>query len=119
MAKKTPSDADYDIGRGRPPQQSRWKPGQSGNPNGRPKGRLNQRTLLRRLLLETVVIREGERLRKVTKFEAVHLTQVLKAMKGDTKAFKAIVDFVKDDPAALEPPPVLNLVFGHERDFPG
>lgn len=28
---------DYDVGRGKPPEHSRFKPGQSGNPQGRPK----------------------------------------------------------------------------------
>lgn len=30
---------DYEIGRGRPPLHSRFKPGESGNPSGRPKRR--------------------------------------------------------------------------------
>ena len=29
---------NYEVGWGRPPQASRWRPGQSGNPKGRPKG---------------------------------------------------------------------------------
>lgn len=33
-----PPSADYEVGYGRPPVQSRFKPGQSGNPLGRPKG---------------------------------------------------------------------------------
>jgi hypothetical protein len=30
---------DNEIGKGRPPLETRWKPGQSGNPRGRPKAR--------------------------------------------------------------------------------
>ena len=30
--------SDQQIGYGKPPEGVRWKPGQSGNPNGRPKG---------------------------------------------------------------------------------
>jgi hypothetical protein len=30
---------DYGVGRGRPPQETRFKKGESGNPGGRPKGR--------------------------------------------------------------------------------
>jgi Family of unknown function (DUF5681) len=33
------SDETYQVGRGRPPLHSRYKPGQSGNPKGRPKRR--------------------------------------------------------------------------------
>jgi hypothetical protein len=32
------------VGYGRPPLATRFKLGQSGNPNGRPKGSLNQKT---------------------------------------------------------------------------
>lgn len=29
---------DYKVGPGNPPKETQWKPGQSGNPKGRPKG---------------------------------------------------------------------------------
>jgi hypothetical protein len=35
----TSDDHPYQIGRGRPPLHSRFKPGQSGNPHGRPRRR--------------------------------------------------------------------------------
>ncbi len=35
----TSDDHPYQIGRGRPPLHTRFKPGQSGNPSGRPKRR--------------------------------------------------------------------------------
>ena len=38
MRRKSPGDDNYVVGRGRPPLLTRWKPGQSGNPKGRPKG---------------------------------------------------------------------------------
>jgi hypothetical protein len=39
----------YKVGPGRPPKEHQWKPGQSGNPGGRPKGESITATL-RRLL---------------------------------------------------------------------
>lgn len=37
--------ADYETGYGKPPKARQWRPGQSGNPNGRPKGSRNKPTL--------------------------------------------------------------------------
>ena len=34
---------DSDVGYGRPPKASQFKPGQSGNPNGRPRGAKTRR----------------------------------------------------------------------------
>lgn len=34
--------ADYEVGYGKPPKATRFKPGQSGNPKGRPKGAKNK-----------------------------------------------------------------------------
>jgi uncharacterized protein DUF5681 len=41
---------DYTIGFGRPPAAHRFKPGQSGNPRGRPKGRKNFDTMVREIV---------------------------------------------------------------------
>jgi Family of unknown function (DUF5681) len=42
---------DYKVGYGRPPEHSRFKRGQSGNPRGRPRKHRNFRTVLRRARL--------------------------------------------------------------------
>ena len=38
--------ASYDVGYGKPPASTRFKPGQSGNPKGRPKGANNKKPKL-------------------------------------------------------------------------
>src|SRR4051812_38660421 len=43
------SDEPYLVGPGRPPREHMWKPGQSGNPGGRPKGQ-SVTALMRKLL---------------------------------------------------------------------
>lgn len=64
------SDDDYDVGYGKPPTKTRFKKGQSGNPNGRPKKTKDLETLAGKMLSELVSVTiDGER-RQVTVAEA-------------------------------------------------
>jgi uncharacterized protein DUF5681 len=63
---KKPTDG-HRVGYGKPPAQTRFKKGQSGNPTGRPKGTPNFATALERALEEQVVVNEGGQRRTVTK----------------------------------------------------
>jgi Family of unknown function (DUF5681) len=45
------------TGYGRPPIEHRFKPGQSGNPRGRPKGKKNEATILHELLNRKITVR--------------------------------------------------------------
>lgn len=85
------SNDDEEVGYGRPPKHSRFKPGQSGNPAGRRTGERNVATALAAELNATVVIRENGRERKISKAEAMAKALVLKALKGDAKAFSQIM----------------------------
>jgi|RhiMetdeSRZDD1v2_1073273.scaffolds.fasta_scaffold1034092_1 Family of unknown function (DUF5681) len=82
---------DYAVGFRRPPANTRFKPGQSGNPKGRPKGRKKMADLLQDALDKRVPIREGDVLRKVSRAEAMILALILKAMKGDAKACATLI----------------------------
>ena len=42
--------AGYEVGYGKPPQHSRFKPGQSGNPKGRPKSAKGLNTIVGKLI---------------------------------------------------------------------
>ena len=57
---KKSSDGNHSVGYGRPPEATRFKPGQSGNPKGRPKGSKNLRTLFAEELRRAGHL-EGER----------------------------------------------------------
>ena len=87
---KTKDAGAYAVGYRKPPVQTRFKKGRSGNPNGRPKGTLNLATVLLRTLREQVVINENGRRKVVTKLEAAVKQLVNKAASGDLKAFQQL-----------------------------
>jgi hypothetical protein len=80
------SNPNRGVGYGRPPIVSRFKPGASGNPNGRPKKSRNLKTIIRNALTANVLVREGERKRSVSKLEGIVLRQLESALKGNDKA---------------------------------
>jgi uncharacterized protein DUF5681 len=87
MAKKSEKGDGY----GRPPLHSRFKPGQSGNPRGRPKGSLNFATDLKNTLLAPVALNDGGRARRVTTQKAALLRLREKALRGDVKALDKLL----------------------------
>lgn len=99
------------VGYSRPPLATRFKLGQSGNPNGRPKGSLNLKMDLRSELSEKIQIREGERSLKVSKQRAMLKALVAKALKGDARAANVVLTLVDRlfaaDSAATEEAPAL------------
>jgi hypothetical protein len=50
---------DYDIGYGRPPVHTQFRPGQAGNAAGRPKGSQGHATIVRRVALRWVSVGSG------------------------------------------------------------
>lgn len=83
------------VGYGCPPEASRFKPGVSGNPKGRPKGSLNLVSILHKTLREKVVINEHGRRKTVTKLEAAMKQLVNKAATGDLKALRHLADLMR------------------------
>ena len=77
---------DYVVGKYRPPVHTRWQPGQSGNPSGRPKGRRNLKTELKELLCKKITIRDGETERKLSLPAANIFAHGVKGAKGDARS---------------------------------
>jgi hypothetical protein len=92
------------VGYCRPPVHTRFRPGVSGNPSGRPKGNQNFSTLFRRILKEEVSLREGSAVRKVTKAEAILRGLVVGAMKGDSRSLAALLRLAEQTGHLDEPP---------------
>ena len=80
------SGSDYEVGYGKPPRHTRFQPGVSGNPRGRPKGTNNLKTDLTEELGENIVIREGDRSQKISEQRALLKSVVNRAIKGDVRA---------------------------------
>jgi Family of unknown function (DUF5681) len=76
----------YPVGYGKPPKQHQFKPGQSGNSKGRPKGAKNTSTLLREILDGKIDLRTGASVRKVSVREAILLRIAQSALKGEIKS---------------------------------
>jgi hypothetical protein len=79
------------VGHGRPPVNRQFKPGQSGNPHGRAKGRKEISASFTEILNRKIKIRDGNRFRTVSKFEAAIEVILNKALAGDHIAFTKVI----------------------------
>jgi hypothetical protein len=79
------------VGYGRPPVATRFKPGTSGNPKGRPRGCKNLKTLIREAMTASIAIQEGDKSRRVSRLEGVVLRQVQSALRGSDRAALAVI----------------------------
>ena len=82
----------YRIGYGRPPAETQFQPGQSGNPKGRAKGSRNLLTLVQKALDETVVVNVNGNRKRISKLEAAFTQQANKAAAGDPRAIRLMLD---------------------------
>lgn len=100
------------VGFGKPPAHARFKPGQSGNPKGRPKGIKNLKTIARREFEQKIEVREGQRVREITKKEAFVKGTINRALqkggKDSDTAFRLLAEIEGDAEAASAPSIPLN-----------
>ena len=91
------TDEDDHIARyQRPPRKGQFKPGQSGNLSGRPKGSKNLRTYVTEHLNKKIAIVEGGKTRKAPRAEAIAIQLVNQAAKGDPKGLTAIMTLTRE-----------------------
>lgn len=78
-------DGNYEVGYGKPPKHSRFKPGRSGNPKGRPKASKNMATILEERLSQFITVRQDGRVRRVPLREALVQKIVYAGVHGPLK----------------------------------
>jgi Family of unknown function (DUF5681) len=84
-----------EAGFGRPPQHSKWKPGQSGNPKGRPKGTRNFKTDVQAMLQAPVQVTRDGKPQKISTQEAVLFRLREKALNGEVRAIDQLVQLAR------------------------
>lgn len=88
---QTKPTRDYQVGRGRPPKNAQFRPGQSGNPRGRPKGARSFKTDLMEVLKTPVEVTEGGKPKRISTQRASLLRLKEKALKGNERALDRLL----------------------------
>lgn len=92
MAKRSPDEEK--VGPGRPPRSSQFKPGQSGNPGGRPKKERSLPKLVNEALDEMVTVTEQGTAIKLSKRQLIAKQLVNSAAGGDLRALDRLVNLI-------------------------
>ena len=93
----------YEVGYGKPPTHTRFKPGQSGNPKGRPKGSKNKRPGLQEERMKDIIldeayrgitVRDGDRNVTMPMVQAVIRSMAVNAAKGQHRAQRLFAELL-------------------------
>jgi Family of unknown function (DUF5681) len=99
-----PAEAER-VGHCRPPLATRFRPGESGNPRGRPRRKRHLGAVVARALRERITVEETDgRVRRLSKLEATVKQIVDGATKGDARATRLLFALIKADERALTEP---------------
>jgi len=88
-------DNSYEVGYAKPPRQTRFVKGQSGNPKGRPKGSKNLATMLARACRERVRVTGNNGARSITKLETSLVQLSNQAASGDLRAIREFLYWIR------------------------
>jgi hypothetical protein len=86
-----PGDGPYEIGYCKPPKHTRFKPGQSGNPRGRPKAEKSLGAALNDALKAKVKLRGNGKERGVSSRDAYFIRVVRDAIQGNAAAQRLLL----------------------------
>jgi len=86
----------YLVGYRKPPSNTRFKKGQSGNPAGRPKASRNIATLLAQELNKPVRVVQNGHSKRITKKQALLIQMVNKAASGDFRFLTLLLREIRE-----------------------
>ena len=90
-SENTENPEKYEVGYKKPPRDSQFKAGQSGNRKGRPKDHRNTYNMLTEVLEQKISIKENGRDLRISKKLAMIMQLANKAVKGDVKAINSLL----------------------------
>lgn len=92
MARSDKKNGAYEVGYGRPPKASRFKPGQSGNPRGRPKEAKSVDDVFQKRLFAKVKVQEKGRQTEMTVLEVIIGRLLKRAADGDNRSIAIVLN---------------------------
>ena len=108
-------DCKYSVGYKKPPRHTQFKPGQSGNVRGRPKGAKNFATVIEEELQVPIEVTEKGKRKRISKRQAIAKQHINKAVAGDPKATAIVLNEVREH-ESQNPPPAAPCALGSPED---
>jgi hypothetical protein len=94
------------AGYGSPPERTRWRKGESGNPSGKRKKPVNFGNDLMAELAEPIHVTEGGKVRRITKQRALIKSLTAGGIKGNVRAANLLINLcarvIEGDPEGQE-----------------
>lgn len=101
---------DYEIGYRRPPKGSRFRPGQSGNPRGRPgraQDQMDRAEMFRMIAAEEITLSTDAGPMRLNRCEALIRLLSMMALKGDAGTSRLLHELRKLRVPETEAPPLV------------
>jgi hypothetical protein len=86
----------YKVGFKKPPEHTRFRPGQSGNPRGRPTGSKNYRTIVGEVMNRKMRVKENGKLRNLSRGKIIITQLANEAMKGKPRQSEILLRLWQD-----------------------